>query len=206
MLCFWLFFHWAGDGNVAAILFPVGPKATITDWEQKRCGHYICKHYLSPDTVKSWWNFLLLVGSVVDRGSISLFCRDGGTAAPSWLMLPGAQQLQDQPPRLLPGALPSLASAKGHGTLYLCPCPGPRLLSTYLIEGQAWPRGACQEPLSVGPPGTRLGGGGVCMGGGVLPRWLHSFLKALGRLIGLLCRVPLWGSAQACSSCWVRRR
>lgn len=32
---------------------------------------------------------------------------------------------------------PSLASAKGHGTLYLCPCRGPHLYSTYLIRGQA---------------------------------------------------------------------
>lgn len=125
-------------------------------------------------------------------------------ASLSWLMLPGARRHQDQPSPCSPEPFPSLASAKGHGTLYLCPCRGPHLHATYLIRGQAWPCRGCQEALSTGPPGTRLGRW-ACVGG-ALPHWLFPFLKALERLIGLLCGAPLWGSAQACSSCWVCRR
>ena len=91
----------------------------------------------------------------------------------------------------LPGARLSLASAKGHRYTVLCPCPAP----AYLIGGQEWPRGACQEPLSVGPRQQTQG-----------PTPAPLLFEALGRLIGLLCRAPLWGSAQACSSCWVCRR
>lgn len=64
------------------------------------------------------------------------------------------------------------------------------------------PAEAAKRPCPQGPPAPDLGDG--C--GGALPHWLFPFLKALGRLIGLLCRAPLWGSAQACSSCWVCRR
>lgn len=91
----------------------------------------------------------------------------------------------------LPGARLSLASAKGHRYAVLCPCPAP----AYLIGGQEWPRRACQEPLSVGPRHQTQG-----------PTLAPLLFEALGRLIGLLCRAPLWGSAQACSSCWVCRR
>lgn len=63
--------------------------------------------------------------------------------------------------------------------------PGPRLTP------QSLPR----TPV-LRAPGTRLRG----------PHWLFCFFEALGRLIGLLHRAPLWGSAQACSSCWVCRR
>ncbi len=91
----------------------------------------------------------------------------------------------------LPGARLSLASAKGHRYTVLCPCPAP----AYLIGGQEWPRRACQEPLSVGPRHQTQG-----------PTLAPLLFEALGRLIGLLCREPLWGSAQACSSCWVCRR
>lgn len=63
--------------------------------------------------------------------------------------------------------------------------PGPRLTP------QSLPR----TPI-LRAPGTRLRG----------PHWLFCFFEALGRLIGLLHRAPLWGSAQACSSCWVCRR
>lgn len=91
----------------------------------------------------------------------------------------------------LPGARLSLASAKGHRYTVLCPCPAP----AYLIGGQEWPRRACQEPLSVGPRQQTQG-----------PTLAPLLFEALGRLIGLLCRAPLWGSAQACSSCWVCRR
>lgn len=91
----------------------------------------------------------------------------------------------------LPGARLSLASAKGHRYTVLCPCPAP----AYLIGGQEWPRRACQEPLSVGPRQQTQG-----------PTPAPLLFEALGRLIGLLCRAPLWGSAQACSSCWVCRR
>lgn len=91
----------------------------------------------------------------------------------------------------LPGARLSLASAKGHRYTVLCPCPAP----AYLIGGQEWPRRACQEPLSVGPRHQTQG-----------PTLAPLLFEALGRLIGLLCRAPLWGSAQACSSCWVCRR
>lgn len=91
----------------------------------------------------------------------------------------------------LPGARLSLASAKGHRYTVLCPCPAP----AYLIGGQEWPRGACQGPLSVGPRHQTQG-----------PTLALLLFEALERLIGLLCRVPLWGSAQACSSCWVCRR
>lgn len=63
--------------------------------------------------------------------------------------------------------------------------PGPRLTP------QSLPR----TPV-LRAPGTRLRG----------PHWLFYFFEALGRLIGLLHRAPLWGSTQACSSCWVCRR
>lgn len=91
----------------------------------------------------------------------------------------------------LPGASLSLASVKGHRYTILCPCPTP----TYLIQGQDWPHRACQGPPFCGPRAPDLGA--------------HTdscFFEALGRLIGLLHRAPLWGSAQACSSCWVCRR
>lgn len=91
----------------------------------------------------------------------------------------------------LPGACLSLASAKGHRYTVLRPCPAP----AYLIGGQEWPRRACQGPLSVGPRHQTQG-----------PTLTPLLFEALGRLIGLLCRAPLWGSAQACSSCWVCRR
>lgn len=91
----------------------------------------------------------------------------------------------------LPRARLSLASAKGHRYTVLCPCPAP----TYLIGGQEWLRRSCQEPPSVGPRHQTQG-----------PTLAPLLFEALGRLIGLLCRAPLWGSAQACSSCWVCRR
>lgn len=90
-----------------------------------------------------------------------------------------------------PRSTPQLASAKGHRYAVLCPCPIP----TYLIGGQEWPCRDCQGPLSVVPRHQTQG-----------PSLAPLLFEALGRLIGLLCRAPLWGSAQACSSCWVRRR
>lgn len=91
----------------------------------------------------------------------------------------------------LPGAGPSLASAKGHRYTVLCPWPAP----AYLIGGQEWPCRVCQGPPSAGPRHQTQG-----------PMLAPLLFEALGRLIGLLCRAPLWGSAQACSSCWVSRR
>lgn len=91
----------------------------------------------------------------------------------------------------LPGARLSLASAKGHRYAVPCPCPTP----AYLIGGQERPCRACQEPLSAGPRHRTQG-----------PTLAPLLFEALGRLIGLLCTAPLWGSAQACSSCWVCRR
>lgn len=103
-----------------------------------------------------------------------------------WLMLPGARRLQDRPSRCSPEPFPSLASAKGHGTLYLCPCPGPHLYSTYLIRGQAWPCRGCQEALSTGPPGNRLG------------RWAWGGFTALALPLfegfGKINRPPLWSA------------
>lgn len=118
--------------------------------------------------------------------SIYLRFNDGGTAATSWLMLVKASSTRTDP-LTSPRSMPQLASAKGHRYTVLCPCPVP----AYLIGGQEWACRACQGPLSVGPRHQTQG---------------PLLFEALGRLIGLLCRAPLWGSAQACSSCWVCRR
>lgn len=122
--------------------------------------------------------------------SIYLRFNDGETAATSWLMLVKASSTRTDP-LTSPRSTPQLASAKGHRYAVLCPCPVP----AYLIGGQEWPCRACQGPLSVGPRHQTQG-----------PSLAPLLFEALGRLIGLLCRAPLWGSAQACSSCWVCRR
>lgn len=91
--------------------------------------------------------------------------------------------------RLL-GAGPSLASAKGHRYAILRALVSPPPIWK---EAKTDPTLPAKNPC-LRAPGTRLRG----------PHW--PFFEALGRLIGLLHGVPLWGSAQACSSCWVCRR
>lgn len=123
--------------------------------------------------------------------SIYLFFNDGETAATTLIDVGEVQQHQEWSSHHSPEHTSAWHLLKGTGRCTCALAPPP----AYLIGGQDWPRRACQGPLSVGPGHQTQG-----------PTLSPLLFEALGRLIGLLCRAPLWGSAQACSSCWVCRR